>query len=359
MLNSQFKRLLPFQGRLFNLATDGRLEQLEPVLKGVLGLGAVVVLSRQRCIFAAYSPPKGVTGSAALAAARLFATANAPFAQSGQQICRKGEQFGIWWWDSAWAVEALATAGLHETVTILPEPLVQQPGLGARLLRSGAGFEAQYWRDGFLVGTHWTLSPYSDGAWQDFLREFPDQDSLEPLPPLSSVVRAPDNRYLKSLVSGQIWEVSGRLGLAAGAICLVAFTGFFLGQALRLDLQIRKADAQIEALQASDDPGAKANLKRELNAVVQSERFFVRTSPADLMQKAQKVILPFKYKLTDFESDGKQVSFSLPEEASAGVDILTEELEKSKDFAQVTPVFDKARRRVVFTMTVQAAGRGE
>ena len=76
-------------------------------------------------------------------------------------------------------------------------------------------------------------------------------------------------------------------------------------------------------------------------------------------QKAQKVILPFKYKLTDFESDGKQVSFSLPEEASAGVDILTEELEKSKDFSQVTPVFDKARRRVVFTMTVQAAGRGE
>ena len=91
-----------------------RLERLEPVLKGVLGLGAVVVLSRQRCVFAAYSPPKGVTGSAALAAARLFATANAPFAQSGQQICRKGDQFGIWWWDSAWTGEALATAGLRQ-----------------------------------------------------------------------------------------------------------------------------------------------------------------------------------------------------------------------------------------------------
>ena len=245
------------------------------------------------------------------------------------------------------------------TLTLLCPTRFSKTGLGARLLRSGLGFEAQYWRDGFLVGTHWTLSPYSDAAWQDFLREFPGQEGVEPLPPLSSVVRAPDNRYLKSLVSGQIWEVSGRLGLAAAAVCLVAFTGFFLGQVLRLDLQIRKADAQIEALQAHDDPGAKASLKRELNAVVQSERFFVRTSPADLMQRAQKVILPFKYKLTDFESDGKQVSFSLPEEASAGVDILTEELEKSKDFAQVTPVFDKTHRRVVFTMTVQAAGRGE
>jgi hypothetical protein len=128
---------------------------------------------------------------------------------------------------------------------------------------------------------------------------------------------------------------------------------FFLGQAANYSLQARALDKKLAALGAQDQSGAQA-ARAQIQGLNTLKRDLDQADPMSTLQAAQTLLTPFGYKLSRFAVDSQRVSFDLPTEASAGVDLLTEELEASPYFSQVEPVLDKARNRLVFTMTIEA-----
>jgi hypothetical protein len=333
------------------LTHQGQIKPLDIKARGLSFSGEIVVISRQKCVFAAFKAPLGLTGRAALAAARVFAANGSPYRESGVLISRRANQFGVWWWDNQWAAQALQDAGYKTDRPILPEPFFRQAGRGVQIIRAGDGYECQFWDKGFLLADQWARSAPDRDSWGDFLRLAGQE--VSPIPPVTISPYVSSNPYLQSVVSDYSVKTLGRLaaGLAVGL--MLGTSVFFLGQAANYSLQARALDKKLAALGAQDQSGAQA-ARAQIQGLNTLKRDLDQADPMSTLQAAQTLLTPFGYKLSRFAVDSQRVSFDLPTEASAGVDLLTEELEASPYFSQVEPVLDKARNRLVFTMTIEA-----
>ena len=145
------------------------------------------------------------------------------------------------------------------------------------------------------------------------------------------------NPYLQCVVTDYSVKTLGRLaaGLAVGL--MLGTSVFFLGQAANYSLQAQALDKKLAALGAQDQTGAQA-ARAQIQGLNTLKRDLDQADPMSALQAAQTLLTPFGYKLSRFAVDSQRVSFDLPTEASAGVDLLTEELEASPYFSQVEPV---------------------
>ena len=280
---------------------------------------------------------------------RIFAANGSPFQETGTLICRKGDKFGVWWWDQAGLDQALRSAGYSANVTLIPEVFFKQAGVGAQIIRSGTGYSSQAWDHGFLVADQWTKAPPTSDEWADFLR-LADLDWVE-IPKINASPYVSSSPYLDSILANASLQTWGRMAASLIVAVLAATTLFLLGQALRLNIE----NHQIKRQLASTGPQSQSRteaFKAQVKAVSMLDRNLSQVQPVAALKAAQGILSPFGYKLSRFAFDEKQATFDLPAEASVGVDLVAEELEASPYFSQVEPTIDRARNRLVFTMKI-------
>jgi hypothetical protein len=343
---------LPFQSPALLLTPAGEIKTLGIRVRGLNITGTLIAVAGQKCVFSMFRPANGIKGSAALAAARIFAQHGSPFRQTGVLICRQEDRFGVWWWDKAWCEQAVKAGEISNTAVFLPEPFFKQTGLGPRILRSGDGFEAQVWDKDFLLAHQWTRAVPSDDDWADFMRLAGHERTDRPILSASPYVAV--SPYMGTIVSSPNPEALGRLAAAVLVGLILATTAFFLGQALRLNVEAQGLESKIAALKPAS--AARGNdLKSQAMALDQLRRELERPDALLALQAAQTIIKPFGYKLSQFAVNQDTVSFELPREASAGVDLLVDEFEASPYFSKVEPVIDRTRDKLILTMSITAS----
>ncbi len=284
-----------------------------------------------------------------MAAARVFATNGSPFRETGILISRQADQFGIWWWDQAWVNLTLGASGHNTNATLIPEPFFKQAGLGPQIVRFGTGYSSQVWDNGFLLADQWTKALPNSDEWADFLR-LAQLDWVE-APAVSASPYISSNPYLATILSSVSAQRWGRIAAGLTAACLVCVTLFLLGQSIRLTIEKNHIEQKLDAL-GPQSQSQTVTYKAQVRALSSLNRELNHAQPASALQAAQEILNPFGYKLSRFAFDEKQATFDSPVEASVGVDLIAEELEASPYFSQVEPMIDRARNRLIFTMSI-------
>lgn len=186
-----------------------------------------VVLSRALCRFRAYRSPHALSGSILAKAARAFAEAHAPFADTGTLILRAAKGAEIWYWDRSKLV-AHAPVG-----QVSPESVWRVAEDGWRVVACAEGFEAQYWEATSLLASTWRRQPFAAPQWTAFTLSV-DRPAIAapanpPEPVVLPLVRAAwRSRIIKESFG---WRDAERAG-ASVAICATAVAALFCGQAL-------------------------------------------------------------------------------------------------------------------------------
>ena len=335
------------------LNADGSLEPL-PLRAGPFQAG-FVVLARERCLFERLDVAPGLKSRAAEAAARLHADTGAPYARSSSLVTRKGEAFGIWWWDAQWVAEKLGGGGLDPSVRIVPEPLVRAAGEGWRIARGSTGYEAQLWRNGFLIADQWRRTSFDTGAWQDFVRVQGDQEGAE-----TAVLMAQDppwtlsSPYFRTQLSAWTPERLGQAAIAIAAAALVCLSLYLAGSAVGLKRNTEAAQTELAAIRAKTPKGA-AGPQSQVTELVALRAAITGPDPMVMLQNVQQIVQPFGYKLTSFEAKRDGLRIRLPKEAVGDIDMIAAELAASPFFTDVRPSLDPKEERLTIDMTAKGA----
>ena len=348
---TQLSDFLPFRSSLAFLNSEGVIETSDLSIRK--GGGHAIALSRQRCVFTFFQAAAGLGAGPLKRAAQVFAEAASPFKESGYVLCRHDQGYGIWWWDRAWVSKWIAQEGLDTNILVLPETALMQPGSGPRIIRSGGGYEAQYWQGDALLGSRWMRDQFSPADWSEFMRPLTGQADPTLMPALTTAPLAIQNSYLRTVIDARLPAEIGAYSAMFAIVILISITTFFIGQTISAHHRLNEIELQISELQRSENPMAAEKLRQNLSALRSAAHQLDRPSPLFQMQMAQELLVPYKYKLTNFESDGSEIKFSLPQEAASGVDIIAAEFEESPHFQNVEPSYDKVQKRVVFRMKYQ------
>jgi len=186
-----------------------------------------VVLSRALCRYRFYRASAALTGSQLAKAARLFAEANAPFANTGTLLLRLPNGIGVWYWDRS-------KLAAHEPVReASPESVWREAGDGWRIVACVEGYEAQYWEAGALFASTWRRQSFTPAQWSAFVLsvEAP-MVAPPPEPPSAIALRLEDGSWRGRIVRPPLsWADAERAGVSV-AICGAAVAALFVGQAL-------------------------------------------------------------------------------------------------------------------------------
>ncbi len=314
-----------------------------------------MVLARERCLFERLDVSTGLNSRAADAAARLHAESGAPYARFGSLITRKDKAYGIWWWDAQWVGEKLGGAGLDPTVRIVPEPMVRAPAEGWRIAKASSGYEAQLWRNGFLIADQWRRNAFDASAWQDFVRVQGDQQGAE-----TALLMAQEppwtmsSPYLRTVLSDWTPDKIGQAAMFAGAAALVCLSLYLAGSAVGLKRNTDEAIAQTAALKAKFPRGVEG-AQTEASELTALKSAIEGPDPMVMLQNAQQIVQPFGYKLTSFEAERGQVRIVLPKEAVGDIDMISAELSASPFFKDIRPSLDQEEGQLTIDMTAKGA----
>lgn len=338
------------------LGADGRLT---PVARSG-GLGRpIVVLARELCAFELFEP-RGASGSAGLAAARLYARTNSPFLAPGLTIRRGPRGFGLWWWDMEAVSAMLADRFGAGRLTLVPESLAQARGEGWRMLRQSSGYEAQLWRDGELVGSSWGRERFDEAGWADFVRVqrhggedapvTPPQPQTLPLQPSM----AAGSGGLKDLTPGE----TAALAAGVAAVLLVAATAFELGQGMQLRRQAKAAETEAAAVRAQPVSPAAARDRKALRELEGFRALSDRPNTLASLTAALEVLRLFDVEAQGYETDGRTLTLTLPYSAIDKAERMTAELAGTGRFSDIRPVTLPGRKALQLRMTVAGARAG-
>lgn len=314
-----------------------------------------MVLSRERCLFERLDISAGLNARAADAAARLHADSGAPYARFGSLITRKDKAYGIWWWDAQWVGEKLGGAGLDPTVRIVPEPLVRAAAEGWRIAKASSGYEAQLWRNGFLIADQWRRTAFDGSAWQDFVRVQGDQQGSE-----TAVLMAQEppwtlsSPYYRTVLSNWTPDRIGQAAMFAGAAALVCLSLYLGGSAIGLMRNTDAAVAETATVKAKTPRGIEG-AQAEASELTALKSAIEGPDPMVMLQNAQQIVQPFGYKLTSFEAERGQVRIVLPKEAVSDIDMISAELTASPFFKDIRPSLDQEEGRLTIDMTAKGA----
>ena len=217
------------------------------------------MLSRALCRFKLYRAAPGLSRWQIARAARTYAEAHAPFADTGALVLRSPHGAEIWFWDKAQTGAAVG-----------PESLYREPGDGWRILACTEGYEAQYWENGGLVASSWRRQFFSQEQWAAFALGVEggayEAPNAPPAPTELPLFGAKWRR--REIKPPPSWRDSEIIALSVG-LCAAALAAFFAGQALHLESIARTHAAQaalIEASIASDPALARARERTQLLA---------------------------------------------------------------------------------------------
>lgn len=221
-----------------------------------------LVLSRALCRFRLYRPPNPLSGALLAKAARAYAEAHAPFADTGVLILRAARSAEIWYWDRS-KLSAHAPVG-----QVSPESVWRAASDGWRIVACAEGFEAQYWEANALIASTWRRQAFAVPQWAAFTLSVDapvvappaEPPAPETLPLVSKSWRA------RTIRDPLTWRDAEKAGTSV-AICGVAVAALFCGQALHAAQitareQARAATAE-QALRADDD-AVRALQQRQL-----------------------------------------------------------------------------------------------
>ena len=274
-----------------------------------------------------------------------------PYAETGALITRDRDAFGIWWWNAEWVRERLGA--LAGRVRILPETVARAPGVGWRCVQASTGFEAQLWRDGFLVGDVWSRRPFEQQDWEFVVHAFGSPDDSPESPPPS--VAAPydlASPYLKSQVSELSVE---RLlpSLVAGFVVLtLCLSGFWIGEGLRLGAETDKLNQQVSRMRTVSS-AERQHLLKELSQLQALQTATARPDPLAVLLDAENKLKPFGVQVQSFSATGDTLTLALPNEAGAGLDLISDQLQASGEFYDFKPKRDAAKQQVTLVMRVR------
>ena len=334
------------------LGADGRL-QVTALRAPALG-PPLVILARGLCRFERFSAPEGLSRRAALAAARLHASARRPYSASAFALARQGREFGVWWWDAARVGAALAE--LDAPVRVRPEAAAQAVGAGPRVLRAEAGYEAQAWDGGFLVGSLWLRNGFDAASWSAFARGAGPPAGGAQLPTPQRAILTAGSAYGARFVDERrmpSWAPAASWGAVALSLALSAF---FTGQGVAAMRRDRTLQVELTAREASAglEGGRRADLMRRGRDLSVLARRIDRPGPLARLAEAQRTLARFDLKVLRFDAGPDDLTLVVPGDAVAGVDLVVEELEASGFFTEVTPSLDRATRRLTLKMRVRS-----
>lgn len=341
-------RFLTFPVEL--LTADGRF--VATGLDAPLWRGGFVVLARERCLFGRFTAPPGLSGRAAQAAAQVFAQTGAPFPQSGHVLLRQGLSFGVWWWDDQWVKAQFDDSGIDRRTAIRPEPLMYWPMEGWRIVKAENGYDAQLWRNDFLIADQWRRTPYDASAWADFVRiqGFEAEDAPRAPPAAHSQPLALNSPYAKlqrTDISTETLTGWGILGFATLMLCLTAYFGM---ETLNIRGRTSALEQKAQAIRSQSGPNQEARTQAAIRKLAAIKAVAERPDPLALLEHAQEIIAPFGYRIDAFSADHDKLRVGLPLEAVAGVDQIGSELAQSPYFTDVRPRVDRERRQLLIEM---------
>lgn len=202
-----------------------------------------LVLSRALCRFRYYRAPQNLSGSQLAKAARVFAEANAPFANTGMIIQRGANGAGVWYWDKS-------KFAAHEPVRqVSPESVWREAGDGWRVVTCVEGFEAQYWQDQQLVASTWRRQAFSATQWNAFALSVEAPAIEAPAePPAPIALPMIDGTWRNKLIKEPLgWRDAEKAGVTI-AICAAAVAALFGGQALHSGQIAEREQARAETM---------------------------------------------------------------------------------------------------------------
>jgi len=332
------------------LKGDGALEPL--ALRPGLFQPGFVVLARERCLFENFPVAQGLAARSASTAARLHADTAAPYQRYGALITHKGRNFGIWWWDAAWVAEKLAAAGLDPDIRVIPEPLVRAGAEGWRVVKASSGYEAQLWKQGFLVADLWRRAAFDNSGWQDFVRVQADQTGAD-----SAVLMPQDapwtlqSSYRRMMLSEWTPERTTRFAVAAGIAVILMASLYLVGDALGLRRQTEDLKARTAQLNANASSGQ--GLQAELRGMAALRTALDAPNAMQQLQGAQEIIEPFGYKIVSFDTNLQGLTIVLPKEAVGDLEGISRQLAASPLFSNVRPTLDRDGQRLTIAMTAK------
>lgn len=334
---------------LDRLAADG---SIQATAAGNVPAPRILLLDRRLCVFERFVSP--MTGTAARAAARLYARTSAPFMTADFVLTPGLGGFGIWWWDAAKVGEALATHNIRPSA-VLPETLAQPPGEGWRQVRLASGYEAQHWVQGVLVDSLWRPARLSESDWRAFTRvasELGDPAPILPPAPVPlPVIGHP--RLLGHAI--RRWDMR-RLALIGAALATLSVGGMFAGQALTLNREAERLEGESAAILAalpSEDEGRRERLARIQDYHAQLEQ----PDAAASLAVAIGVLQLYGITPSSFRADHEQVRLTLPYTAADLAGEVAYALADAGGFSEVEIASADSRRNLVLEMRPPASGQ--
>lgn len=274
------------------------------------------VLSRALCRFATFTLPPSLAAGDRDRALRLLIDEASPYGETGYLVEWGQGRAGAWLWDRAAVVAAIEEAGEDaDTVTVLPETAVQQPGDdGVRLVGVLDGFEGQVWQAGLLrTSRFWPQIP-AQVEWVRFLRSSGDPTALgradlaSPMEP-TWLERPWPRRSAGSLLG----EFRGWKAVAAVACVAVAPFAYQIGQVAALNLERGRYDASVKAMEASAAPvlAARDAALRNAARVRQIEALRPYPTPIEVMARIAEVLPANGTIFQDFSYQQPDLRFTL------------------------------------------------
>lgn len=326
------------------LAADGCFTAVE----GRSSARPVILLARDLCAFE-HRKSGGRNRSSAVAEARLHAQRAAPFLNPASLVRRQGAGVSIWWWDrdlvGHWLSERFGDAGLR----VLPLSLVQPAGDGWRIVGLDRGYEAQFWEQGALVASAWSLEPYDRKTWPAFTRlqrgavALQDPPAPVRLPIAGARLRAAGMPDLESrdILRGAV---------AAGAAGLLLTSVFSLGQGVRLDNETRALAAASPVTVPGRPLGAGEAAGRQR---LQAYRSLVqRPEPLPALAVALGVADQYGARPTAYAADLERVSLTLPYDAMSSLDRIAQDLRDTGQFTEIRTATGEGGQSIELTLVL-------
>lgn len=171
-------------------------------------------------------------------------------------VCRTQRNDEVLAW--AWRIDA-SNSSPGRPGKQWPEPALDPPGDGIRLVRRVAGFEAQHWQDSELRQSRWYPDVPAEGEWSRFVRGCGVDPSSQPLPQPTALQRlnrpaagwlAGDNLPAADRWQGWHWQ--------AGVLAAGCFAAAALGVQLRAVDELSAQKHRLAALRSGHEASLKA-----------------------------------------------------------------------------------------------------
>ena len=334
------------------LKGDGSLEPLH--LRPGLFQPGFIVLARERCLFEHLAVAPGLNSRSAATAARLHADTAAPYQRYDSLITHKGPSYGIWWWDAQWVAERLSALGLDPATRVIPETLVRASGDGWRITKASNGYEAQLWKQGFLLADQWRKTPFDAAAWQDFARVQGDASGAD-----SAVLMAQEapwtlqSPYRRMMLTTWTSEKVGQVAVAAFVAAVLCLSLYLAGAGIGLKRNTQELAAQTAQLKSKAQGGQ--SLQNQVAAMSALKTAVQGPNAMALVQRAQEIVEPFGYKLIAFDATREGLTIVLPKEAVGDLEGISRELSASAEFTNVRPSLDHDHQRLTIAMAARGA----